>query len=292
MEAVETERIGNFLIEIFQDNNGFSPRENFDHLGHMVCWHSRYNLGDEFRKDSQEDFMQELAEAVDDTVEDRIYYWEDGEGYSKLYHDCEREFPDKCWMDRPTCDRVNEKIMAIVNKTVDEHYIMLPLYLYDHSGITMSTGPFSCRWDSGQVGWIYVTKEQVRKEYGWKNLSKKRIETIEGYLKGEIEEYDRFLTGQVYGYDVTELGECKHCGTAIEEDIDSCGGFYMDPEDVIELVKEEVLSCGGSQLGDCECYRYKQLLKALDQESELFDSIESSMALAGRLDARMEASSC
>ena len=31
-------------------------------------------------------------------------------------------------------------------------YIYLPLYLYDHSGITMNTTGFSCQWDSGQVG--------------------------------------------------------------------------------------------------------------------------------------------
>jgi hypothetical protein len=34
--------------------------------------------------------------------------------------------------------------------------IVVPLYLYDHSGITMSTSPFSCPWDSGQVGYIWV----------------------------------------------------------------------------------------------------------------------------------------
>ena len=29
--------------------------------------------------------------------------------------------------------------------------VILPLYLYDHSGITMNTCGFSCPWDSGQV---------------------------------------------------------------------------------------------------------------------------------------------
>jgi hypothetical protein len=43
--------------------------------------------------------------------------------------------------------------------------VILPLYLYDHSGITMNTVGFSCGWDSGQVGFIYVTKEKLRKEF-------------------------------------------------------------------------------------------------------------------------------
>lgn len=99
-------------------------------------------------------------------------------------------------------------------------YISLPLYLYDHSGITMRTTPFSCHWDSGKVGVIYVSKEQIRKEYNWKLITKKRLEKIEGYLKGEVETYNQYLTGEVYRYTITNDGT--------GEEIDSCGGFYGD----------------------------------------------------------------
>ena len=40
--------------------------------------------------------------------------------------------------------------------------VSLPLYLYDHSGLTINTTGFSCPWDSGQVGYIYVTYEKLR----------------------------------------------------------------------------------------------------------------------------------
>lgn len=287
MRVVEAEMVGNFKIKIFWDDDPMSPRE-WDNLGHMVCWHGRYNLGDEQRRDSPEEFFQELAEAVDDTVAERIYYWEDGNGYQKIYNDCAREFPDTNWMDRPTCDRVNKKVMNLIYQTVEEHYIMLPLYLYDHGGITMSTGSFSCRFDSGQVGWIYVTKKKVREEYSWKNLTKKRIETIEGYLKGEVEVYDRFISGQVYGYEVTEHGTCKHCGAAIEVDIGSSGGHFMDYDDLLEEVKQEVQGYE-SELGDCECARYKKLRDALAIEDDGFGFMpeDEASALAGRLDSRM-----
>jgi len=46
-------------------------------------------------------------------------------------------------------------------------YVILPLYLYDHGGITMSTGAFSCPWDSGQVGWIYAPKKTFIDETGY-----------------------------------------------------------------------------------------------------------------------------
>jgi hypothetical protein len=94
--------------------------------------------------------------------------------------------------------------------------IILPLYLYDHSGITMSTGPFSCPWDSGQVGLIFVSAKRIREEYGAKRISKKLRERVEGYLRNEVEEYDRYLRGECYGYVIEdEAGE----------EVDSCWGF-------------------------------------------------------------------
>ena len=100
--------------------------------------------------------------------------------------------------------------------------IALPLYLYDHSGITISTTPFSCPWDSGQVGFIFITAEKARAEYGWKVITKARRAKIEAYLKGEVETYDQYLTGDVYGFTVeNEEGD----------EVDACWGFYgQDPD--------------------------------------------------------------
>lgn len=36
----------------------------------------------------------------------------------------------------------------------------------DHSGLAMQTTSFNDPWDSGQVGWIYVSKEDALKEFG------------------------------------------------------------------------------------------------------------------------------
>ena len=37
-----------------------------------------------------------------------------------------------------------------------------PLYLYDHSGITISTSPFGCQWDSGQIGWVIIDEKRLQ----------------------------------------------------------------------------------------------------------------------------------
>jgi hypothetical protein len=77
-------------------------------------------------------------------------------------------------------------------------HLRLPLYLYDHSGITMSTTPFSCRWDSGQVGWIVVTHNRLRDEYARKRMSKGLLARAAEALRSEVAEYDQYLQGDVW----------------------------------------------------------------------------------------------
>jgi hypothetical protein len=109
-----------------------------------------------------------------------------------------------------------DAMIAHVDK-VEGGIIWLPVYMYDHSGYTIRTTPFSCRWDSGQLGFIYISKKKARETYGWKVLNKARIEKLKEYLLGEVETYDDYLTGNVYWYTII-LPD----GT----DDDSCGGYY------------------------------------------------------------------
>jgi hypothetical protein len=103
--------------------------------------------------------------------------------------------------------------------------VILPLYLYDHSGITMNTTGFSCNWDSGRVGFIFISKEKMLKEYGGKIVTQTLKDKVTGYLKGEVELYDQYLTGDVYGYRVSEVTTCSE-GHEHETEIDSCWGYY------------------------------------------------------------------
>jgi hypothetical protein len=105
---------------------------------------------------------------------------------------------------------------------LDDHKtIELPVYMYDHSGIALSTnryGVFADPWDSGMLGFIYVTYEKVRSEYGWKNLTQQRIQKIKDYLQAEVDVYNWYVQGRAYGYHLI----CNFCN----EHIDSCWGFY------------------------------------------------------------------
>ena len=109
---------------------------------------------------------------------------------------------------------------------IQKHFktaVILPLYLYDHSGITMNTTGFSCPWDSGQVGWIYVTKEKVREEYG--SCTKKNLARAEEYLLGEVKMYDHYLTGDVWIYTIEDDRG---------EDTESCGGYYGEESALVD----------------------------------------------------------
>lgn len=147
--------MGQFTIRIVQDTDPVNPRKDYYNPATMVCWHPRYDLGDDHHFND-----------VDDLAE---------------------------W-------------------AKDKDLFTLPLYLYDHGGITMSTGAFQCPWDSGQVGYIYISREDAKREYG--DVSNDRIYDL---LRGEVDTYDQYLRGDVWGYEILAPdGEC----------VDSCWGFF------------------------------------------------------------------
>lgn len=107
---------------------------------------------------------------------------------------------------------------ALKEQIMKDHDPLLidPLYMYDHSGITISTSKFDCQWDSGQIGWVFISREKAYKE--WRALPMKRvIEDAQLCMDSEVETYDQYLRGDVYGFVLKdEAGE----------HVDSCGGFY------------------------------------------------------------------
>jgi hypothetical protein len=169
---METIKHGNLTIKVTQDDYPGNPRE-WDNVGKMVCWHRRYILGDEQPTRSPEEYLADLMA---------------GREY-KLHGKWVPEDIDR------------KHVQSYINK----HFFILPLYLYDHSGISMSAAPFNCPWDSGQVGFIYA--ERNCDEYP----------DLRAGLLAEVKTYNQYLTGDIFNYDIED------------EDgnvVDSCCGFY------------------------------------------------------------------
>jgi hypothetical protein len=101
--------------------------------------------------------------------------------------------------------------------------ILEKVYAYSHGGMTISTSPFSCPWDSGTLGFVIITKEDIKENYGWKVLTKKRLDKainfLDNIIKGEIKVLDNYINGEVFSFQIQdEAGEIE----------DSCCGFYGD----------------------------------------------------------------
>lgn len=104
--------------------------------------------------------------------------------------------------------------------------IILPLYLYDHSGLSLKTflHGFHGAWDCGKVGFIVCSYAKAKKEFILKKGQsiKKRIEKC---LLNEIETYSKYLNGEVYYFKIEDKDG---------ETIDSCGGWYEENDAIVE----------------------------------------------------------
>lgn len=226
---VDTVEYKGYEIGIYVDDTPFNPREEYDNMGHMVCWHRDYILGDK-----QTEWYMESPDA--------FHGWLDGD--------------EEDWDG-------DEEDWDCGHPARDDIAVMLPLYLMDHSGLWMNTGGFSGvdshGWDWGQVGYIYVTNDEVIHEYG--DLSKESIARAEKYLRGEVETYSDYISGQVYGYIITGPEG---------EDIGGCWGYFGSDRDyMIEEAKNTV---------DYDIEKQAELAAEIER-------IEREVAIAGALGA-------
>lgn len=135
-----------------------------------------------------------------------------------------------------------EEMKNYIVKTL-KAVVVLPIYMYDHSGQTIATTPFSCRWDSGQIGFIFVTRETAMKEYSAKRITAELKKKIERILEAEVKEYDTWMRGEVYYYNIDndETGDCVgNCGGYITENTDELLAECKATVDYIEANKPQV----------------------------------------------------
>lgn len=238
-----------YTLFILDDEDAPCPREDRDNFGTMVCFHKRYSLGDEHNYSEPSDFLRELMlevtpaqEIIDyaksnksDTL--RFEYNKSSKEWEvSAYSDFLKQWFVEATFEAPIKGQEVEISEAIAENMRNSELmdmarnnaVILPLYLYDHSGITMNTSGFSCPWDSGQVGWIYATHEEVKKKYG--DLSPENLGKAESLLQSEVEEYDLYLTGQCYGF---RLYKDK-------DEIDSCWGFLSSFTDIGKQIAEHL----------------------------------------------------
>jgi hypothetical protein len=123
--------------------------------------------------------------------------------------------PDACL--QALCHAEPETPTDTLLKRLAKTHLVLPVYLYDHSGLALSLCPFACRFDSGQVGWMVAAYSDLRQTYSVKRITKAVRAKAIANLKAELDIYAQYLNGEVYGYQVFDQQ-----GFIAQ----SCYGFY------------------------------------------------------------------
>lgn len=195
-------------LVIEQDELLEDPR-SWDNLGTMLCRNRHYQLGD---CNTNRETEEQLAEIC------------------RKYGKSDEEIDEMTFA---------EEIQFILNQ---DNICGLPLYITDHSGISMQTYRFDA-WDSSFVGLIFVEKDFylaqtcLKDEEGWKEKAKET-------LKSEVETYSDFLEGNVYEWTLYEPTvvirqsmDGKELSREIVEEgevVDSMGGFYSPTLEDVE----------------------------------------------------------
>lgn len=125
-----------------------------------------------------------------------------------------------------------EEYERTLKEIVRKGGVVLPVFAYEHGGIALRTTEFSCIWDSGQIGYAYITTEQISSKLGFKKGAKGRKKAAETVLKDEVQTLSSWANGEIYGFTLEEAGEL----------IESIGGFYeeKDFDTLLDEMKENV----------------------------------------------------
>lgn len=113
-----------------------------------------------------------------------------------------------------------------------------PLFMYEHGSVlyrlSKSGNPFSCPWDSGRAGSIFLKtadflgENPPRGKKGEIKYGKEFFPDIESamFKAAEIicEEYTDWCNGNIYGYMIEDQNG---------DHLDSCWGFIGDPNDYV-----------------------------------------------------------
>lgn len=122
-----------------------------------------------------------------------------------------------------------DELAKAIKEDFGKDCVLKIIRMYDHSGISLSLGngyPYNDVWDSGYVGFIVVSKEKIRKEYNVKHVTKAIMAKVDKSLQSEIDVYNQYLDGDIWGFVIEKLKTCDCCHQADNEHIDSCWGYY------------------------------------------------------------------
>lgn len=256
MEPISTSDYRGYTVKWYYDTDADDPR-NWGNVATFVCRHRDYNLGD------RHDIKECIRELFDKHVKGESYVQYLIEHNGGHYEEMTEEEKEETHFDQyfkfldfdnyEVCLPCNfDNVGEILLEEYPDYYLtlgemldlveesgevyILPISMYEHSGITIWLGSKWCnsdaQWDCSSIGFAYIEKETAERE------CMLRVHTDEyadwkawadAMMHAEMKVYDDFVRGNVYGYQIEdEEGDY----------LDSCWGFIGD--DAMEEQESEI----------------------------------------------------
>ena len=248
-------------INIYYDDNPDDPR-TWGNAATFVCEHRKYTLGDKHDIDEAVDYLfssyvsdQQVIDYFVKTRNAVLVPGEDGD-YSDHFYKyqtlCLGELRDH-YIDADSAmgedgiaGQMAEELglsekLQLIDKTGE--VAMLPISMYEHSGISLwlgsKDGHPDSRWDCSSIGFAYIEKATAEEEMPQRILSEGNNTDWKQWaydiMEDEMKTYDQYVSGEVYGYmiedeDGEEASDSNLCG---------CWDYY-DREHLLEDAKGDI----------------------------------------------------
>lgn len=87
--------------------------------------------------------------------------------------------------------------------------VVFPVFMHDHSGITLSLSDFNDKWDSGQIGYAVVNEKTMKELL---TAEERTPEKLKEFVDSELQAYNNWANGNCWGYVFTdEHGNEESC---------------------------------------------------------------------------------
>ena len=204
-----------YRLIVEKDDHPVNPRKN-KNLGTMVCWLDDCNLGDKKMYDNPEEYlMQLICDSV--SIKRLMEYLQNvftDNNNRIVYDEVENQW---CWQCKNRGQWSNLYVFTKrdLRKKEFRKKLILEQFFYDYGSICITCTKYTSEHDdgdyfddifeSGQLGWIYVSYKDIRREYG--EITPEVTEKVEKRLVNEVNKYNSYLHGDCYKYVIEKCGK-------------------------------------------------------------------------------------
>jgi len=258
-----------YCLHVIQDDQPDDPRQECqDSVSMMACWHRRYNLGDDIGNLLPYEFWQDLVRK--NVPEEEVNEAAAAGGLSSVAVKKNEENPDLYDVhleDGTDYEGLRKESLVYYiledlpisdcQKLLKPYAEWTPLWLLDHSGLSISCGSrnsFADPWDSGQLGYMVVLKDKIAAELRLgPDSGDEWRQRASDLMKDDVEVYNQYLHGDTFFFRVYEFTDDDDW-----DEIDGCGGYYGDDlmrNGMLESVGyhfQEAIERGAYEIGEAE----------------------------------------